>query len=80
VSAPRKLAAILAARCGGLFRLIGIDEEGTLKRLRKLRRELINPAVTLHAAGSDQISGNRFCYLTIQPSPGDRKAVLKGGS
>jgi hypothetical protein len=61
-------------------RLIGIDEEGTLKRLRKLRRELINPAVTLHAAGSDQISGNRFCYLTIKPSPGDRKAVLKPGS
>jgi len=25
-----------------------LDEEGTLKRLRKLRRELINPAVALH--------------------------------
>jgi hypothetical protein len=24
------------------------DEEGTLKRLRKLRRELINPAASLH--------------------------------
>jgi Adenylate and Guanylate cyclase catalytic domain len=35
-------------RRGGYSRLIGIDEEGTLKRIRKLRRELINPAVALH--------------------------------
>ncbi len=32
----------------GYSRLAGLDEEGTLKRLRKLRRELINPAVALH--------------------------------
>ena len=44
----RKLAAILAADVAGYSRLTGIDEEGTLKRLRKLRRELINPAVSLH--------------------------------
>ena len=48
MSAPRKLAAILAADVAGYSRLTSIDEEGTLKRLRKLRRELINPAVSLH--------------------------------
>jgi len=48
MNAPRKLAAILAADVAGYSRLTGLDEEGTLKRLRKLRRELINPAVTLH--------------------------------
>src|SRR5205085_7765693 len=48
MSAPRKLAAVLAADVVGYSRLTGIDEEGTLKRLRKLRRELINPAVSLH--------------------------------
>jgi adenylate cyclase len=48
MSAPRKLAAILAADVAGYSRLTGLDEEGTLKRLRKLRRELINPAVSLH--------------------------------
>jgi TolB-like protein len=48
LSAPRKLAAILAADVAGYSRLTGLDEEGTLKRLRKLRRELINPAVSLH--------------------------------
>src|SRR2546428_12976564 len=46
--APRKLAAILAADVAGYSRLTGLDEEGTLKRLRKLHRELINPAVSLH--------------------------------
>jgi hypothetical protein len=48
MSAPRKLAAILAADVAGYSRLTGIDEEGTLKRLRKLRRELMNPAISLH--------------------------------
>jgi TolB-like protein/class 3 adenylate cyclase/tetratricopeptide (TPR) repeat protein len=48
MNAPRKLAAILAADVAGYSRLTGLDEEGTLKRLRKLRRELINPAVALH--------------------------------
>jgi len=38
----------LAADVAGYSRLTGLDEEGTLKRLRKLRRELINPAVALH--------------------------------
>src|SRR5215475_10246639 len=44
----RRLAAILAADVAGYGRLTGLDEEGTLKRLRKLRRELINPAVSLN--------------------------------
>src|SRR5215471_18472913 len=48
MNAPRKLAAILAADVAGYSRLTGIDEEGTRRRLRKLRRELINPAVSLH--------------------------------
>src|SRR6266568_3372793 len=48
MSEPRKLAAILAADVAGYSRLTGADEEGTLKRLRKVRRELINPAVALH--------------------------------
>ena len=48
MSAPRKLAAILAADVAGYSRLIGLDEEGTLDRLRNLRRELINPTISLH--------------------------------
>jgi adenylate cyclase len=44
----RRLAAIFAADVAGYSRLTGADEEGTLARLRALRRELIKPAVAGH--------------------------------
>jgi class 3 adenylate cyclase len=44
----RRLAAILAADVAGYSRLIGEDEEGTIARLRALRRELIDPAIAAH--------------------------------
>src|SRR5258706_140675 len=44
----RRLAAILAADVAGYSRLIGVDEEGTLNRLRSIRTELIDPKVTEH--------------------------------
>src|SRR4051812_35142875 len=43
-----RLAAILAADIAGYSRLIGRDEEGTLRALRALRRELIDPAIATH--------------------------------
>jgi class 3 adenylate cyclase len=53
----RKLTAILAADVAGYSRLTGADEEGTLDRLRELRRKLIDPAIernhgrVFHTAG-----------------------------
>jgi adenylate cyclase len=44
----RRLAAILAADVVGYSRLTGLDEEGTLARLRALRRDLIDPAISEH--------------------------------
>jgi adenylate cyclase len=44
----RRLAAILAADMVGYSRLTGLDEEGTLTRLRALRRDLIDPAISEH--------------------------------
>src|SRR5262245_35090462 len=41
----RKLAAILAADIAGYSRLMGADEAGTLSRLKKYRRELIDPKI-----------------------------------
>jgi class 3 adenylate cyclase len=41
----RRLAAILVA---GYSRLTGVDEEGTLARLRALRREVVDPALAEH--------------------------------
>ena len=44
----RKLTTILAADVAGYSRLIGEDEEGTLARLRALRRELFDPQIAAH--------------------------------
>src|SRR6266853_569672 len=43
-----RLAAILAADVAGYSRLMGADEEGTLERLKALRRELIDPKIAEH--------------------------------
>jgi class 3 adenylate cyclase len=47
-TAPRRLAAILFADVAGYSRLISDDEEGTLERLRSLRRDRIDPALAGH--------------------------------
>jgi TolB-like protein/class 3 adenylate cyclase len=44
----RRLAAVLAADVAGYSRLMGIDEEGTLTRLKAVRKSLIDPAITSH--------------------------------
>jgi adenylate cyclase len=46
--AERRLAAILAADIAGYGRLMGVDEEGTLARLKAHRRELIDPKIAAH--------------------------------
>ena len=48
MSQTRRLAAILAADVAGYSRLMGADEEGTLKRLKALRRELLDPKIAEH--------------------------------
>ena len=44
----RRLTAILAADVAGYSRLMGLDEAGTLARLRAHRRELIDPKIAEH--------------------------------
>src|SRR5690242_9658301 len=46
MSQTRRLAAILAADVAGYSRLIGADEEGTLNRLRSIRKEVIDPKIS----------------------------------
>src|SRR6201993_2615113 len=48
MSQNRRLAAILAADVVGYSRLMGADEEGTLERLKALRRELLDPKIAAH--------------------------------
>ena len=44
----RRLAAIMAADVAGYSRLMSIDEVGTLRALRTLRRDLIDPTIARH--------------------------------
>jgi len=44
----RRLAAILAADVAGYSRLMGTDEEGTLARLKAIRREVVDPKIREH--------------------------------
>jgi len=48
MSQNRRLAAILAAGVAGYSRLMGADEEGTLERLKALRRDLLDPKIGEH--------------------------------
>jgi adenylate cyclase len=44
----RRLAAVLAADVAGYSRLMGTDEEGTLARLKAVRKDLVDPTIASH--------------------------------
>ena len=54
----RRLAAILAADVVGYSRLVGVNEEGTLERLRVLRREVVDPMIKEHRGRIVRITGD----------------------
>ena len=58
MSQTRRLAAILAADVAGYSRLMGADEEGTLERLKALRREFFDPKIAEHRGRIVKIIGD----------------------
>ena len=54
----RKLIAVVYADMVGYSRLIGLDDAGTLRRLRTLRRALIDPAIREHGGRVVQTGGD----------------------
>src|SRR6516164_7319028 len=48
MAATRRLAAILAADVAGYSRQIGSDEQATLRRLKAIRAELVDPGIAAH--------------------------------
>ena len=54
----RKLIAVVYADMVGYSRLIGLDDAGTLERLRTLRRNLIDPAIEEHGGKVVQTGGD----------------------
>src|SRR3984893_18741212 len=54
----RRLAAILSADVVGYSRLMGIDEAGTLARLKAMRRDLVDPLIAAHSGWTFKLMGD----------------------
>jgi adenylate cyclase len=92
MSATRRLAAILAADVAGYSRLIGADEEGTLRRLKAIRAELIDPKLSEHHGRIVKTTGDGLlvefasvvdalrCASEWQRGSAERNAGTPGGS
>src|ERR1700686_1015816 len=80
----RRLAAILAADVAGYSRLMGIDEEGTLRQLKLHRKEMVDPKITEHRGRIVKTTGDGMlvefvsvvdavrCAVDIQRGMADR--------
>lgn len=56
----RRLAAILAADIAGYSRLVGLDEEGTIDKLRLIRAEVIEPLISGYSGRIANTAGDSF--------------------
>ena len=88
MSETRKIAAILVADVVGYSRLAGADEDRTLSRLRGLRSDLIDPAISAHHGRVVKRTGDGIliefrsvvdavrCALEVQNGMAERNAGL----
>jgi adenylate cyclase len=84
----RRLAAILAADVAGYSRMMGADEEGTLRQLKEHRKELVDPKITEHRGRIVKTTGDGMlvefvsvvdavrCAVDIQRAMIERTAQL----
>src|SRR6476619_7386010 len=91
MSQTRRLAAILAADVAGYSRLMGADEEGTLQRLKALRRELLDPKIAEHTGRIVKTTGDGLlvefasvvdavrCAVAVQQAMPDRNTDISAG-
>src|SRR5438876_8126160 len=73
---PRRLAAIVAADIAGYSRLMGIDEEGTHARVKRHRREIIEPTITEHHGRLIKYTGDGFFAMFESPLEAVRCAIV----
>ena len=85
-------AAILVADVVDYNRLAGVDEEGTLARLRAPRSDLINPAIAVHKGRVVKRTGDGLlaefrsvvdavrCAIELQHGMIERNAGVPAGS
>ena len=82
----RRLAAIFAGDIAGYSRLMGVDEEGTLRQLKAHRKELVDPKITEHRGRIVKTTGDGMlvefvsvvdavrCAVDIQRGMAERNA------
>jgi adenylate cyclase len=82
----RRLAAIFAGDVAGYSRLMGADEEGTLRQLKVHRKELVDPKITEHRGRIVKTTGDGIlvefvsvvdavrCAVDIQRGMAERNA------
>jgi TolB-like protein/class 3 adenylate cyclase len=92
MSQTRRLAAILAADVVGYSRLVGEDEEGTLERLKALRRELLDPKIAEHRGRIVKTTGDGLlvefasvvdavrCAVAVQQAMAERNTGIGADS
>ncbi len=85
----RRLTAILAADVVGYSRLIGMDEEGTIARLKAVREELIDPDIARHQGRIVKTTGDGIlvefpsvvdavrCAVAVQRGLTEREAEVR---
>ena len=84
----RRLAAIFAGDIAGYSRLMGADEEGTLRQLKAHRKELVDPKITEHRGRIVKTTGDGLlvefvsvvdavrCAVDIQRGMAERNAGI----
>ncbi len=74
-TAHRRLAAVLAADVVGYSDLMSKDEEGTLARLRELRRQIVEPSIRSHHGRLVKTVGDGFLVEFSSPVEAVRCAM-----
>src|SRR5882757_3563728 len=59
----RKLIAVVYADMVGYSRLIGLDDVGTVERLRSIRASIIDPAIDEHGGRGVQTAGDSLLIV-----------------
>jgi formylglycine-generating enzyme required for sulfatase activity/class 3 adenylate cyclase len=74
--APRRLAAIVAGDIAGYSRLMGHDEEGTHARVKRHRREIIEPTIAENHGRLVKYTGDGFLAMFDSPVEAVRCAIV----
>src|SRR5215213_8605619 len=75
-SGARRLAAIMSADIAGFSRLMEHDEEGTHARLKRCRRDIIEPTVAEHHGHVVKHVGDGFIAIFDSPLEATRCAIV----